>query len=138
MKTCARCGDDKPVAEFGPSKSHGDGLYPWCRPCKRAYMRGRYSERSREHDRRVRTRLKYGMSYEEAVDRFGERCGICGSSSARDGRSTRLCIDHDHETGDVRGLLCGPCNRGIGYLADDPERLDAAARYLRGGDVTRS
>ncbi len=47
------------------------------------------------------------------------------------GRVRRLSIDHDHNTGDIRGLLCHNCNVAIGHLNDDPELLDAAAGYLR-------
>jgi hypothetical protein len=39
-------------------------------------------------------------------------------------------IDHDHVTGQVRGLLCNNCNRGIGYFGDDPQVMTAAARYV--------
>ena len=41
-----------------------------------------------------------------------------------------LCVDHDHETNKVRGLLCGPCNLGIGKLADDPVIIQSAVNYL--------
>ena len=41
-----------------------------------------------------------------------------------------LCVDHDHDTNKVRGLLCGPCNLGIGKLADDPKIIQSAANYL--------
>jgi hypothetical protein len=42
-----------------------------------------------------------------------------------------LAIDHDHVTGDIRGLLCHACNVALGLLNDDPELLEAAAGYLR-------
>jgi hypothetical protein len=44
--------------------------------------------------------------------------------------SGEWCIDHDHVTGQVRGLLCGSCNSGIGLLRDDPGVIKAAARYV--------
>lgn len=54
------------------------------------------------------------------------RCGICGGANG--GR--RLCIDHDHQTGQIRGLLCHRCNTSLGLLNDDPLRLLAAVDYL--------
>ena len=54
------------------------------------------------------------------------RCAICG---CRD-EQRKLSLDHNHETGVSRGLLCGPCNRGIGLLRDCPEVCMAASTYL--------
>lgn len=53
-----------------------------------------------------------------------EKCEICGTSE-------KLCWDHNHTTGNFRGTLCGPCNKGIGHFFDSPELCVRAAEYLR-------
>ncbi len=59
----------------------------------------------------------------------GGRCAICETDEPR-GRHSTFNVDHNHETGVVRGLLCCDCNLSIGKLGDDPARLRAAADYL--------
>ncbi len=49
-----------------------------------------------------------------------------------DHHEAKLMVDHDHTTGEVRGLLCHNCNRAIGLLREDPERLRRAIEYLEG------
>ena len=76
----------------------------------------------------------YGLTLEKydqilAAQKGG--CAICHSKTAKTKRNGRFCVDHDHATGEVRGLLCAPCNRGIGLLQDNAEILDAGAAYLR-------
>jgi hypothetical protein len=75
---------------------------------------------------------KYGISEEEYKILYkaqGGRCAICRRAT---GATRRLAVDHDHKTGKVRGLLCGPCNNTLGLIArDDPEVFDRAAAYLR-------
>lgn len=102
-------------------------------------------ERERETERdiyRLRgdgARLKkYGLShsqYHALLVKQGNACAICGlqfesapTSHANLGR--RPHVDHDHATGRVRGILCGPCNKGIGFFRDSPSALRRAARYL--------
>lgn len=60
------------------------------------------------------------------------KCAICRVDMKPKGRSRdAVSVDHNHDTGAVRGLLCQGCNRGIGNLMDSPEVLEAAAKYLR-------
>lgn len=74
----------------------------------------------------------YGVSleqYEAMMAAQGGVCAICGTSDWP-GKDNRPHVDHCHETGKVRGILCGPCNNGLGNFGDDPARLRAAAAYL--------
>ncbi|KKK92520.1 hypothetical protein LCGC14_2702080, partial [marine sediment metagenome] len=73
----------------------------------------------------------YGLSmkqYREILTKQKGGCAICCSASNRE---KYLCVDHDHRTGTVRGLLCGHCNKGIGFFKDNPKLLDKASRYVR-------
>jgi len=77
--------------------------------------------------RAIRTRRlkKYKLTeadYQRLLETQGWACAIC--------RGPPEAIDHDHHTGRVRGVLCTPCNQGIGHMFDEPKRLRAAADYL--------
>ncbi len=88
----------------------------------------------------VRRRKKlldgYGLTadeYNRLLAKQKGRCAVCGgsSNSSRASSDLSFCVDHDHITGQVRGLLCGSCNRAIGMLKDDPAIIEAAAQYVR-------
>ena len=99
-----------------------------CRECGRTAKREAYSSDPRVYKDRM-LRRKYGIGldfYEHLLKIQDGRCAICGDME--DGRA--LAVDHDHVTGQVRGLLCASCNNGLGRFKDDPERLKAALRYL--------
>lgn len=68
-------------------------------------------------------------TYDALVAHQGEKCAICAKTPA-DGHSTRLVIDHCHETGVVRGLLCSNHNSVIGFAGDDEVVLMAAIDYV--------
>jgi hypothetical protein len=73
----------------------------------------------------------YGLSDEEyyaLLDAQEWCCAICAKPVGQE--KLDHAIDHDHDTGDVRGILCRLCNLGIGYFRDQPELLDAAKDYL--------
>lgn len=65
--------------------------------------------------------------YDEMLEKQGGVCAICGQACSS-GR--RLAIDHDHETGRVRALLCGNCNNGMGKFLENPDLLRKAANYI--------
>lgn len=73
-------------------------------------------------------KLKYGLTEEEfdiALDAQDHRCGICQ-------QKTKLHVDHDHATGEPRGLLCVRCNTALGSFGDNPRMLLRAIKYLKG------
>lgn len=76
----------------------------------------------------------YGLvagDYERMLAEQDGCCAICRRTPEEaHGPNRVLCVDHDHATGRVRGLLCVPCNSGIGQLGDDPDRIRAALNYL--------
>jgi hypothetical protein len=91
--------------------------------------------KAREASNAARIKRCYGLAREDwqaLHDAQGGRCAICRREQKphRDGTLDRLSVDHDHQTGRVRGLLCHDCNHVLGKMDDDPERLRAAAAYL--------
>ena len=90
----------------------------------------RHRNRSRERIRAWRLKDKYGITlerYEEMLATQDGNCAIC----ERPPMCRRLSVDHDHQTGRVRGLLCGHCNLMLGWVAGNPETLQRMIGYLR-------
>jgi uncharacterized C2H2 Zn-finger protein len=133
-KTCPRCGGvfPKTTKYWHRSNARSDGCFGYCRECSLKEKSSKYSSiKDRARWRIIKT--KYNLSQEDFDRMFegcGGRCMICKKSFSSERRSTTPHIDHDHETGEVRGLLCGPCNSGLGYFKDSPESLREAVRYL--------
>lgn len=95
---------------------------------QKKYTSSGYRKTQYRNNQYYRTAHWYGITKEFALELHNKqdgKCAICGK------REKRLCIDHDHVTGKVRGLLCHGCNLGIGNLQDNPEILTKAAKYLR-------
>jgi hypothetical protein len=88
-------------------------------------------ERHAAQTRAAKLMQKYGLTiadFDALLESQGHRCAIC-PSTVPGGRGAWH-VDHDHQTGKVRGLLCSHCNRALGMFKDDPEALRAAANYV--------
>lgn len=103
---------------------------------ERAYAAARAREAANpEKYQRIRRnahlKREYGITldeYESMLTVQDGRCAICGTTEP--GGHGTFAVDHCHKQGDIRELLCQPCNTGIGMLGEDPDRLLAAALYL--------
>lgn len=96
-----------------------------------AYRRRRRQDPSvKEREWVTYLRRKYGMSVAEYSELLRGQSGLCAICESPPAEGRRLHVDHDHETGRVRGLLCFTCNNALGDFEDDPVRLRGAARYL--------
>ncbi len=118
-KQCSKCGRSLPVNAFNRDAGNKDGLAPYCREC--------FLERQRKHT----YAKKYGLTvaeYDELLERQKGQCAVCGRTREDAGRF--LAVDHCHNTGNVRGLLCQECNLALGYMRESPELLRRAADYL--------
>jgi len=89
--------------------------------------------RTKEYVTEYLLKRDYGISqaqFDEMLESQNGKCAICKADPPT-GHKKRLNVDHCHQTGAVRGLLCDACNRGIGLFKDDPERLNKAISYLK-------
>ena len=151
-KRCSKCGDTKPLTDFYKCKGGVGGVRGDCKACFSVRAHAWY-EQNREHvikrvkqwrqdnreraletERKVRARRKpaaredhlqrtFGISqadYELMLKTQRGGCAICARPPHQ---GSSLHVDHDHETGRVRGLLCFRCNGGLGQFAEDGDRL---------------
>jgi hypothetical protein len=145
VKRCAKCGEVKDAGGFYKESRVADGLTARCKACMKSDATTSYqarqseiSERNkatycpiRERDKKLRS--TYGISlevYEHTLAQQGYVCSICGRSDPQH-NSGNFVVDHNHSTGNVRGLLCSPCNLMLGQARDDQAILANAINYLK-------
>lgn len=78
---------------------------------------------------------KYDLTPEDVVQVLALQDNRCAGCGRREPTNRGWCIDHCHESGTVRGVLCSPCNLALGMVADSPAVLEQLARYLRAPTV---
>lgn len=114
---CAMCGKPKPEGWY----------HSYCRSCQSAYAKA-YRKGYRK-GKKQRNNKYYILSDTEKVTLYEfqqRRCGICSREMLFDD----VQVDHCHDAGEVRGLLCTSCNVGLGYFKDSREYLLSAVTYL--------
>jgi hypothetical protein len=111
---------------------------PYADPAKRRAYHREYLARNKERHWERCIKNKYGIApadYYRMLDEQDGACAICHATEDSYGRS-KFCVDHDHKTGLVRGLLCTHCNRVIGLFKDSAELARSAATYLEGSSCS--
>ncbi|MCA0145532.1 endonuclease domain-containing protein [Blastococcus sp. LR1] len=116
FRWCPACRQAVAVEDFTKNSALVSGFGTRCKPCHNAESKEAYWRR------------RYGIT-KAVVDRIrasqGDRCAICGDAAPQH-------LDHDHDSGRIRALLCQRCNHGLGLFRDEPDLMHAAALYVRG------
>ncbi|KND27525.1 endonuclease domain-containing protein [Streptomyces acidiscabies] len=115
-KLCQACEEIKPRSEFHRHRSSPDGLVGRCKECRAIQGRQEHLKRS------------YGITEAQRDEMIAGQKGLCVICL----KAPAVHVDHCHETGRVRGVLCFNCNSAIGKLGDDPGAVRRAASYLEG------
>lgn len=141
LKRCSVCKLDKKSHEFVKnSSSRGDGLNESCRVCDS--IRGKVNRQRRKAEgrfvykpnpalnRNYRLRKKYGLTLADERAILARQGGVCLICESDDPGRMGWCVDHEHKTRIVRGVLCGRCNSVLGMARENLRILANAARYL--------
>jgi len=133
VKQCGACKEVKSALDFYNAKKSTTGLTSWCKLCCAKQSKVWYSNTQNKRKNYLnRIKNKYGVSSEEYQKMFDEQEGKCLICEKHDDDvKQRLHVDHCHQTGKVRGLLCFNCNAGMGNLGDDIVLLEKAIQYLK-------
>ena len=115
-KLCRTCGEVKPHSEWHRNATASDGLSTRCKACRA--VQGREGHLKRHYDLTEAER-------DELIASQGGVCCICLSAPAAH-------VDHCHNTGRVRGVLCFSCNAALGQFKDRPDAIRRAAAYVEG------
>lgn len=136
MKICNTCNVEKQISEYHKHTTNADRLNKRCKQCRNQDSARRNQEKRRDplyldklKDRELRR--KYGISLETYNRQCLEQNNVCAICNEFCIVNERLCVDHDHNSGKVRGFLCSRCNQALGLFRDSEYNLINAVKYLR-------
>lgn len=134
LRTCSKCGKTLGRGSFGRTYSkrgNPDGRRLECRTCTNTRLRSYYDESASTKKFAYKLKERYGMTVEEylsLLESQGGGCAICGTTQ---NHGRRLAVDHCHETGVNRGILCDECNFAVGKVKNDPAIALSLVKYLQ-------
>jgi len=146
LKQCSSCREEQPLDCFHKNRTRVDGFEYICKKCDAQRKAHHYKKnRTRRlqqtkdwqaanpgHKRDAALWRRYKITHDDYLEMLEDQnggCAICGAK-AEDQKHGVLYVDHNHDTDEVRGLLCNLCNVGIGNLQDSPKVLTSALQYL--------
>ena len=134
VKTCIRCGVTKTCVEFPKDSRVKTGLKAFCKACDHLVYLARKNKSPEQyayHCWEIKLKREHNLTpaeYEAKVTLQGDSCMICNINKSE--LSKRLSVDHDHATGENRGLLCDRCNKVLGMVSDSTQLLSECIKYL--------
>jgi hypothetical protein len=138
MKTCSSCKETKTLTDFYKDKYRKDGLACRCKACD-TLSRHKYVKNNPatvvQSRRKKKLKRYYGLTledYQQKLEGQNYSCSICKTTDNKVGdKQWSFVVDHCHETGKIRGLLCNQCNRALGMFQDSVDILEKATAYLK-------
>ena len=139
---CTKCKDTKTEENFRKRTGTRTGYQYWCKECENKANKKRYKPKPRKkhipktkeeiaYNAKVRMlKYRYGLTMEQYNSMYTGKCEICENPYDLGGYKG-LCVDHDHNTGEVRGLLCTSCNTFLGKYENNPRIIDNMKAYLK-------
>jgi hypothetical protein len=145
-KDCPKCKRVLGFSSFNRANRR-DGYQTYCRECHNLMQREKYSSdpesklkrQIRERKRNTKNPLAkkdaelkrlYGIDIKKYLNMMSAQNNVCKICKQECKTKYSLSVDHNHATGNIRGLLCNRCNRAIGMFEDSPDLLKEAAKYL--------
>ena len=130
FKTCNKCEKLLPLTEYHKGKNRRNGIHSNCRTCCNIQTHKWHLKISPEQRHDIHLKRNYGISlvqYKSLLRKQANRCAICKQIV----RNNKLCVDHNHKTKAVRGLLCNKCNQALGLLQEKILNCKNMISYLK-------